>query len=108
MGGHRDGKKKRKKQSGSPAPSNPAPAPTPAAPRVSTDINVSVKRQIAYGKLNKQYREGGGSTSFRQKKVVRTKYRRAWDEEEIEQKAEERRRKGQVGLTFWKPDTTDN
>ena len=98
MGGNKDGKKKRKRQSASSTQSQPAPAPspTPAAPRVSNDINVSIRRQIQYGKLNKQLREGG-TNAFRQKKVARTKYRRAWDEEEIEQKAEERRRKGQVG-----------
>jgi len=46
--------------------------------------------------MNKQYR-ASQQGSFRQnnKKVMRTKYRRTWDEEEIEQKAEERRRKGQ-------------
>mmetsp|Transcript_36696 Transcript_36696/g.89014 ORF Transcript_36696/g.89014 Transcript_36696/m.89014 type:complete len:447 (+) Transcript_36696:286-1626(+) len=93
MGGNKDGKKKRKKQSTSSTPSQPAPSLTPAAPRVSNDINVPIRRQISYGKMNKQFREGG-TTAFRQKKV-RTKYRRAWDEEEIEQKAEERRRKGQ-------------
>lgn len=95
MGGTKDGKQNRKKLSDSATPSQPAPAPTPSAPRVSTDINISVRRQILYGRLNKQLR-AGGTSSFRQKKVEKTKYRRTWDEEEIEQKAEERRRKGQV------------
>ena len=95
MGGTKDGKQNRKKLSDSATPSQPAPAPTPAAPRVSTDFNISVRRQILYGRLNKQLR-AGGTSSFRQKKVEKTKYRRTWDEEEIEQKAEERRRKGQV------------
>ncbi|CAJ1959367.1 unnamed protein product [Cylindrotheca closterium] len=98
MGGHKDGKKKRKGKAASSTSSQSVPAatptPTPAAPRVSNDINVSIRRQIQYGKLNKKMREGG-TAAFRQKKVARTKYRRAWDEEEIEQKAEERRRKGQ-------------
>lgn len=62
--------------------------------RVSNDINIPIRRQIEYGKLNKQIRQTG-TTAFRQKKVQRTKYRRTWDEEEIEQKAEERKRKGQ-------------
>lgn len=99
MGGTNDGKKKRKKSVSSAAPSQPAPAPTPAAQRVSNDINVPIRRQIAYGKMNKQFREGG-TKAFRQKKVVRTKFRKAWDEEEIEQKAEERRRKGQVRMMW--------
>ena len=94
MGAKGDGKQRRKKQNSS----SPSPSPTPqepAAPRVSNNINIPIRRQIQYGKLNKQMREGG-TTSFRQKKkVVRTKYRRSWDEEEIELKAEERRRKGQ-------------
>lgn len=95
MGGTNDGKKKRKKGTSSAAPSQAAPAlPAPAAQRVSNDINVPIRQQIAYGKMNKKFREGG-TTAFRQKKVVRTKFRKAWDEEEIEQKAEERRRKGQ-------------
>ena len=73
-----DGKKKRKKQSDSSSSSSPSPAPQPAVPRVTNDINISVRRQIRYAKLNKQHRESG-STSFRQaKKVVRTKYRRTW------------------------------
>lgn len=88
-----DGKQKRKKQtpSSSPAPALPA---QPNAPRVSTDINISIRRQIAYGKLNKQMR-AGGATSFRQAKKVRTKFRKTWNETEIAQKAEERKRKGQ-------------
>ena len=44
--------------------------------------------------MHKRARQAAG-TSFRQKKVVRTKYRRSWDEEELEEKAEERRRRGQ-------------
>ena len=44
--------------------------------------------------MNKEYSKQA-STGFRQKKAVRTKFRRVWDEEEIERKAEERRRKGQ-------------
>jgi hypothetical protein len=80
MMGKGDGKQRRKKQDASPPPAS-APAPAqPAAPRVSTDINIPIKRQIMYGKLNKQFRQNGG-TSFRQinnKKVARTKYRRTW------------------------------
>eukprot|EP00980_Cylindrotheca_fusiformis_P018105 scaffold5817_cov101-Cylindrotheca_fusiformis.AAC.10 len=93
--GKGDGKKKRKKQSKSSSPSPQQSTPSqPAAPRVSNSINIPIRRQIEYGKLNKQFRESG-TTSFRQKKLVRTKYRRSWDEEEMELKAEERRRKGQ-------------
>ena len=104
MGAKGDGKQRRKKQSSSSSsPSSSSqqqqsqPSQQPAAPRVSNNINIPIRRQIQYGKINKKFREGGagGTASFRQKKVVRTKYRRTWDEEEIEIKAEERRRKGQ-------------
>jgi hypothetical protein len=80
-----DGKQKRKKKDASsstsssslPSPSSPPVQPT--APRVSTDINVPIRRQIQYGKLNKQYREQSGNTAFRQnKKFTRSKYRRSW------------------------------
>lgn len=97
-----DGKKKRKKQSpssASPESSNSDPVPlNPSPMRVSTDINIPIRRQIRYGKINKQLREAQSGTSFRQqakKKTVRTKYRKTWHQEEIEKKAEERRRKGQ-------------
>jgi hypothetical protein len=81
----KDGKQKRKKQDNSAAsssPATPAVPQTPAAPRVSNGINVPIRRQIAYGKLNKQFRETS-SASFRQttnpkKKMERTKYRRTW------------------------------
>lgn len=100
MGAKGDGKKKRKKKSDSPTPS-PQPAPSqPVAQRVSNDINIPIRRQIQYGKINKQIRESG-TNSFRQKKLIRTKYRRSWDEEEVELKAEERRRKGQVSRSLW-------
>jgi len=64
--------------------------------RVSNDINIPIRRQIRFGRMNKQLRQTS-SASFRQprKNLLRTKYRRTWDEEELEQKAEERRRKGQ-------------
>jgi hypothetical protein len=99
MGAKGDGKKKRKKKLDSPSPSPQPTSSQPATPRVSTNINIPIRRQIQYGKLNKQSRESAG-TSFRQEKLVRTKYRRSWDEEEIELKAEERRRKGQVRSFF--------
>ena len=93
-----DGKKKRKKQDGASIASSGAhlsEAPKPTPMRVSNDINIPIRRQIVYGRMNKEIR-ASGNTSFRQSKnMVRTKYRRTWDEEEIEQKAEERRRKGQ-------------
>jgi len=96
--GKGDGKKKRKKSSSS-ASSAVSPQ-SQDAPRVSTNINIPVRKQIAWANLNKQYRaQQQAGSSFRQtankNKVVRTKYRRTWDEAEIERKAEERRRKGQ-------------
>jgi predicted RNA-binding protein with PIN domain len=94
--GKGDGKKKRKKKdnasSGSPGLKTPE-ASSPPPMRVSNAINIPIRRQISYGRMNKQMRQSG-SMSFRQSNV-RTKYRRTWDEEEIEQKKEERRRKGQ-------------
>ena len=103
-----NGKKKRKKKSAassaSSAPSTSAPtsggasssASTAAAPplRVSNQINIPVRHQIRIAQLNKQATKQA-ATGFRQKRVQRTAYRRAWDEEEIELKAEERRRRGQ-------------
>jgi hypothetical protein len=75
-----DGKKKRKRKE-KPAALPPSAPVQPIAARVSNDINIPIRRQIRYGKLNKQHRQTG-STSFRQTtaKVVRTKYRRSWGE----------------------------
>ena len=71
-----DGKKKRKKKSA--AQTNaaaPAASPPAALPmRVTSDSNISVKRQIKWAKMKKEYSQVG--QSFRQPKVVRTKYRR--------------------------------
>lgn len=53
-----------------------------------------MRHQIRLAQQYKQQQATHG-VGFRQKKVVRTKYRRTWDEEELELKAEERRRKGQ-------------
>lgn len=95
--GKGDGKKKRKKKStiegsaGQPA----TPHSQTAQPlRVSNQINVPVRHQIRMAQLSKEMNKQA-STSFRQKRVERTRYRRTWDEEEIEQKAEERRQRGQ-------------
>ena len=90
--GKGDGKKKRKKKKASTPP--PSDAAEPAPLRVSSNSNVSVRKQIAWANMNKAYRKSQ-STSYRKPKVVRTKYRRTWDEEEIIQKAEERKRRGQ-------------
>lgn len=96
--GKGDGKKKRKKKSSS-ASSSSAPAPSTAAAastpmRVTSDSNIPVRHQIRWAKLNKEYRNQA-SAGFRQKRVVRTAYRRTWDEEEMEEKAAERKRRGQ-------------
>eukprot|EP00977_Amphora_coffeiformis_P014017 scaffold3823_cov195-Amphora_coffeaeformis.AAC.27 len=102
--GKGDGKKKRKKKSGgtssSPSPSQPAdssssaPLSSASPMRVTSNSLVPVRHQIRWAKLNKEYRNQA-SAGFRQKRVIRTRYRRTWDEEEIELKAQERRRKGQ-------------
>ena len=99
--GKGDGKKKRKKTSGTPSPAPAAPAAAslsssagPAPMRVTSNSLVPVRHQIRWAKLNKEYKNQA-SPGFRQRRFVRTKYRRTWDDEEIELKAEERRRKGQ-------------
>jgi len=91
--GKGDGKKKRKKKDKS-VPSSPSASTDPAPLRVTNNINVPVRHQIRMAQLNKEAARQS-SPSFRQKRVERTRYRRTWDEEEIEAKAEERRRKGQ-------------
>lgn len=91
-----DGKKKRKKQADNEAQtiSTPGSTNSESSPRrVSSNINIPVRHQIRMAQLSKEL-DQQASTSFRQKKVERTAYRRTWDEEEIEQKAEERRRRG--------------
>lgn len=54
-----------------------------------------MRQQIAWANLNKDYRQQQQQGSFRQQRVVRTSYRRTWVEEEIEEKALERRKRGQ-------------
>ena len=98
--GKGDGKKKRKKKPAT--PSSPAAAAAPAEVkiqqplRVTNDINIPVKRQIRYAQMTKEFqRQQRANPGFRQKKVVRTRYRRTWDEEEIQEKKEERKKRGQ-------------
>jgi predicted RNA-binding protein with PIN domain len=113
MMGKGDGKKNRPKKHKQPqSPSlSPSSSFMPKPQRVSSDINIPIRRQIAFGKINKQYRDslnGGSSASFRQtsnggissiggtpKPLQRTKFRKVLDEETIQQKALERQRKGQ-------------
>ncbi len=113
-GGSKGDKQNRKPKEGNSAGApSPTPSPSPSlhAPRVSNQINVPIRRQIRYGKINKQLREAAASGSaFRQTKrgnfvavngpggagpVKRTSYRKSLDEETIQQKALERQRKGQ-------------
>ena len=126
--GKGDGKKKRTKKisDGNSAGenSNAGTASSSSQPlRVSSNINVPVRQQIAIAQMNKIIRQqqqsivssssssssggggGGGSASTSStssqsfipvsKPRVRTAYRRTWEEEEIVQKAEERKRRGQ-------------
>jgi predicted RNA-binding protein with PIN domain len=109
MMGKQDGKKRRPKKQSSPSPSPSGSTAIPQPQRVSTDINIPIRRQIAFGKINKQYRESLSGTSFRQNRnggttaagdatlqpKRRTKYRKQLDQETIQQKAIERQRKGQ-------------
>ncbi len=94
--GKGDGKKKRKKKSATASAEIPQQPTAPPPPRVTNDINISVKRQIRWAKMNKEYQKSG--TAFRQTnnvKRTRTAYRKSLDEEEIEQAKLERQRKGQ-------------
>jgi uncharacterized protein len=101
-----DGKKRRKKATeiassptanakASPSLSN-TPSPSPPPLRVTTNINIPIRHQLRMAQFNKELRSSESTSSFRSpKKLERTKYRRTWDEEEIELKAIERRKKGQ-------------
>jgi hypothetical protein len=128
--GTRDGKQRRPKKSessssssrpsttssstpSSTTTSSSTASSTPVTPqRVSNGINIPIRHQIRYGRLNKALREqqqqqqqstsGGGfksssssSSSPSSTKTVRTKYRRKWNEEERDEAAQARRRKGQ-------------
>lgn len=91
--GKGDGKKKRPKKSSSPASSSSTPeAPVPAPLRVTTDINISVKRQIRWAKMNQEYIKS--QSSFRQNNIrKKTSYRKNLDEEEQQQVIEDKRRR---------------
>lgn len=81
--GKGDGKKKRKKKKPASSEGAEIAQVTPTAQRVSTDINVPIRLQIAYGQARKQ-RIAASQTSFRQSnnnKVQKTKYRKVIDEE---------------------------
>jgi uncharacterized protein len=127
--GKGDGKKKRTKKNNDDRGENSIAGTTSSSSsssssqplRVSSNINVPVRQQIAIAQMNKMIRQqqqsitssssssstasssttGGGSTVSSQsfipvsKARVRTAYRRTWEEEEIVQKAEERKRRGQ-------------
>ncbi|KAL3793863.1 hypothetical protein HJC23_002110 [Cyclotella cryptica] len=80
--GKGDGKKKRKKKSTtSESQAQPSPQIVPPAPlRVTNSINVPVKRQIKWAKMNQEYIKNSQS-AFRQVRK-RTSYRKQLDEEE--------------------------
>ncbi|KAL7535973.1 hypothetical protein ACHAWF_005328 [Thalassiosira exigua] len=89
--GKGDGKKRRQKKASAPA-STSLEASAPAPMRVSTDINIPVKRQIKWAKMNQEYAKS--QTSFRQINVrKKTSYRKRLDEEEQQQVIEDRRRR---------------
>lgn len=88
--GKGDGKKKRKKSPPA-AAAAPPPAASPAPLRVSNDINIPVKRQIKWAKMNQEYIKS--KTSFRQTNVKRTSFRKRLDEEEQQQVIEDKRRR---------------
>lgn len=96
----KDGKKLRKKKTAASSSTGTLSSLSTSAPiapaplRVTNHINVPVRHQIKLAQLNKELQRSS-SASFRQKPVQRTSYRKTWEEEELERKAEERRRKGQ-------------
>lgn len=90
--GKGDGKKKRRKKSASAPSPSPSAAESPAPRRVTNNSLMSVKTQIRLVKLQKEAVKT--QTGFRQNNVKRTKYRRSWDEEEIEEKRVERAQRG--------------
>jgi hypothetical protein len=76
--GKGDGKKRRKKKSATTLSTPQQQQPQQPLPqRVSTDINIPIRRQIRYAQMHKEAAKQSGA-SFRQKKVARTKYRRTW------------------------------
>lgn len=93
--GKGDGKKKRpKKQKASSSSSPSADTPKPIQPmRVTNEINIPIKRQIQYAKLNQEYIKSS-QTSFRQTKhQKRVRYRKRLDEEEQQQVIDDKRRR---------------
>jgi predicted RNA-binding protein with PIN domain len=85
-----DGKQKRKKQSPAQA-ATPPPATSANAPlRVSNDINIPIKRQIQWAKMNQEFIKS--QTSFTQTNPKKkTSYRKQLDEEEQQQVINDRR-----------------
>jgi predicted RNA-binding protein with PIN domain len=94
LGSKGDGKQRRKPTPAAVSTPTSTPPIAPQSPRVSSQINIPVRQQIKWAQLNKEIQREG-ATAFRQKKVERTKYRRAWEESELEVKAQERKKKGQ-------------
>jgi len=79
MGKGDDKKKKKKKKASVAAPSSAIEVSTPAPLRVTSDSNVSVRRQIQWGRMNKEYRNSG--TAFRQTNVrAKSSYRKSLGE----------------------------
>lgn len=91
--GKGDGKSKKPKKSKATPAIEAVVVSKPPPQRVTNDVNIPVRYQIRWAQMHKKAAKAEGP-SFRQKKVERTRYRRAWDEEEIEIKKEERSRKG--------------
>merc|ERR1719491_586417 len=81
--GKGDGKKKRKKKSSTTQISSSASSLVSEPRRVSTHINIPIRRQIKWGQINKAI-ERQSTPSFRALNVKRTKYRKSIDEEEEE------------------------
>jgi predicted RNA-binding protein with PIN domain len=87
-----DGKNKRSKQNkSSPQPTSTSSSPQPTPLRVKSDINIPVRHQIEMARQKKAHQSA--SVSFRQTK--RTAYRKLLDDEEKEEKALQRKRRGQ-------------
>ena len=92
--GKGDGKKKRPKKKTTTSTTDSSTTPSPTPQRVTNNINIPVRHQIKMVQLYKESQKAASTPGYRKPKQ-RTSYRRTWDEEEMELKAEERRRKGQ-------------
>jgi hypothetical protein len=75
--GKGDGKSKKPKKSKATPAIEAVVVSKPPPQRVTNDVNIPVRYQIRWAQMHKKAAKAEGP-SFRQKKVERTRYRRAW------------------------------